>query len=109
MQRRRLPSPIPNTDFDQKVFRGFFRVFHKHIEIVVPIEHACIQQFVLKLVPRSVFVCGHQFVVRIFPLRIFVQVLHVGMGRRAVQVEVILFHILAVVPFAVGQSKQPFF
>ena len=29
------------------------------------------------------------------------------MGRRAVEVEVVLLHILAVVPLAVGQSEEP--
>jgi hypothetical protein len=39
-------------------------------------------------------------------LRIFVQILHVRVRRRAIQVEVILFDILAVVAFAVGQAEE---
>jgi hypothetical protein len=42
-----------------------------------------------------------QVAVREFSLRILVQVLHVGMGRGAIQVEVILFDILTVVALAV--------
>src|SRR5262249_6087459 len=36
-----------------------------------------------------------------------VEILHVGMRRGAVQVEVVLLHILTVVALAVGQPKQP--
>ena len=42
-------------------------------------------------------------------LRILVQVLHVGVGRRIVEVEVIFFDILAMVAFAVCQAKEALF
>src|SRR5277367_2498757 len=45
--------------------------------------------------------------VRKLPLRILVQVLHVRMGRRAVEVEVVFLDILTVIAFAVGQAEQP--
>src|SRR3989442_15037093 len=38
---------------------------------------------------------------------ILVEVLHVRVGRRRVEVEVVLLDVLAVVPLAVGQSEQP--
>src|SRR5262249_2795374 len=41
-------------------------------------------------------------------LRILVQVLHVRMGRSAVEVEVVLLDVLPVVTFAVGQPKETF-
>ena len=40
-------------------------------------------------------------------LRILVEVLHVRVGRRAVEVEVVLLDVLAVVALAVGQAEQP--
>src|SRR5262249_42250917 len=40
---------------------------------------------------------------------IFVEVLHVGVSRGAIEVEVILFDILTMIPFTVRQPKQPFF
>jgi len=39
--------------------------------------------------------------------RYLVEVLHIGMGRRAVQVEVVLLDVLAVIPLGVGQPEQP--
>src|SRR5262249_34897115 len=39
-------------------------------------------------------------------VRILVEVLHVRMGRRAVEVEVVLLHVLAVIAFAVGQPEE---
>ena len=40
-------------------------------------------------------------------LRILVEVLHVRVGRRAVEVEVVLLDVLAVIALAVGQAEQP--
>ena len=39
-------------------------------------------------------------------LRILVQVLHVGMGGRAVEVEVVFFNVFAVVGLAVRQAEH---
>jgi len=44
--------------------------------------------------------------VRELPLRVLVEVLHVGVGRRRVEVEVVLLDVLAVVPLAVGEAEQ---
>src|SRR5580658_2691038 len=41
-------------------------------------------------------------------MRVLVEELHVGVRRRAVEVEVVLLHILAVVALAVSQAKEPF-
>ena len=46
--------------------------------------------------------------VGVLPLRVLVEVLHVGVGRRGVEVEVVLLDVLAVVALAVGQAEQPF-
>src|SRR5262249_13843761 len=42
-------------------------------------------------------------------LGILVQAFHVRVGRGAVEVEVVLLHVLAVVALAVGQPEQPLF
>src|SRR5215472_8616295 len=49
-----------------------------------------------------------QIAIGVFTLGIFVQVLHVRVGRRAVDVEVIFLDVFAVVAFAVGKSKHAF-
>jgi hypothetical protein len=40
-------------------------------------------------------------------LRIFIQVLHIGVGRCAIEVEIIFLDVFAVIALAVGQAKQP--
>src|SRR5208283_1165722 len=45
----------------------------------------------------------------ILPLGILVQVLHVGVGGGAVDVEVIFLYVFAMVSFAIGQSEQALF
>src|SRR5260370_1867761 len=57
--------------------------------------------------PAAATVRVEEICVRKLPLRIVVQVLHVRMGGRAVEVEVVFLDILAVVAFAVGQAEQP--
>src|SRR5260221_5991300 len=42
-------------------------------------------------------------------LRVFVERLHVRMGRRVVEKEVVFLHILPVVALGVRQTKEPFF
>ena len=42
-------------------------------------------------------------------MRILVQILHVRVSRCAIEVEVVLFHVLAMVAFAVGQPEEPLF
>src|SRR5262245_55334595 len=50
-----------------------------------------------------------ELVIRVGQLRILIQVFHIGMGRVAINLELILLHILAVVAFAIGQTKQTLF
>ena len=40
-------------------------------------------------------------------MRVFVEVLHIRVGRRAVEIEVVFLDVLAVVTLAVGQAEQP--
>ena len=44
--------------------------------------------------------------IREFGLRILVEVLHVGVGRRAVEIEVALFHILSVISLLAGDAEK---
>ncbi len=42
-------------------------------------------------------------------MRIFVQILHVRVRRRRIEIEVILLHILAMVAFVARQAEHAFF
>src|SRR5260370_25874371 len=109
MQRSGFGSAVECADLDQDGLWRVFGIFHEHVEVAVAFEDTCVQKLVFHFGPRTSFACSNQVIIRESRLRIFVQVLHVGMGRRAVKVEVILFDILTMVAFAVGQPKQAFF
>ena len=108
MQFGRFRSPVGRRDLHQDVFRTGFGVLHEDVEVAVVIEDAGVEEFILHLVAVAPAVRLHQVGVGKGRLRVLVEVLHVRVGRRAVEVEVVLLHILAVVALAVGQSEEPF-
>jgi hypothetical protein len=93
---------------NEDVFRALLRVLHEDVKIPIVIEHAGIEQLVLELFPRSSPVPFDQVPVGILP-RVLVEVLHVRVGRRAVEVEVVLLDVLAMVRLTVGESEQALF
>ena len=103
---RRVRSAVLDRDLDEDVFGRGLGVFDEHVEVAVLIEHARIEQLVLELRAPALLVRLDDVLVRVGCLRILVQVLHVRVRGRGVDVEVVLLHVLAVVAFAVRQSKQ---
>ncbi len=103
----RFRPAIVHGDPDEHVFRAFLGVFHEHVEIAVVVKHARIEQLVLELLPRPSPVRLDQVAVGKLPLRILVQILHVGVRGRAVEVEIVLLHVLPMVRLAVGEPVQP--
>ena len=109
MDFRGLGTPIVDADLDQDILGRFLGVFHEHVEVTVLVEDAGVDQFVLGFLAASAAVGEHQLIIRIGGLRILVEVLHVGMGRRGIQVEVVLLEVLAVIALAVGQPERALF
>ncbi len=105
MNRRRIWPPIRYANPDQQIFRLAFAYFHNDIKVSALVENARIDQLVLSIVFGSPLIFVNQLCVRKFGLRVFVQILHVGMSWRIVQVKVILFHVLAMVSFVTIQSQ----
>ena len=106
VQRRRLRTPVGDGDLDQDVFGRGLRVLHEHVEVAVVVEDAGIEQLVLEVGPAAPLVGRDDVVVGIGRLRVLVEILHVRVRRRRVEVEVVLLDVLAVVPLAVGQAEQ---
>src|SRR5262249_45294749 len=75
----------------------------------VVVENAGVEQFVLELFAGPTSVRSHQFVIGVGALRILVEVLHVRVGGRAIYIEVVLLHVLAVIALAVGQAEKTLF
>ena len=99
-------AAVVDGDLDQDVFGRLLGILHEHVEVAVLVEHARIEQFVLELVPAAAAAGLDKVGIRERRLRILVEVLHVRMGRRAVEVEVVLLDVLAVIALAVGQAEQ---
>src|SRR5215831_3478335 len=107
MNWRCFRATVTDADADEYVFCLDLGVLNHHIEIAPLVEDTGVDQLILheEFAPPAVLL--DQLTVRVFRLRILIEILHVGMGRRVVQVVVVLLDVLAVVAFAVGQTEQP--
>ena len=79
----------------------------EHVPVAVLVEDAGVEQLVLELGLRAAPVLRHQLSVGVLRLRVLVEHLHVRVGRRAVEIEVVLLDVLAVIPLAVGEAEHP--
>ena len=109
MQHRGVWASIPSRDFHQDVARLALRVLDEDIEISVLSEYAGIEQFVFWLVAAAARIFANQSGIGKRALGVLVEHLQIGMRRRRVQVEVMLFDVLAVVSFGVRQAEQTLF
>ena len=109
VKRSSLAAAVRRTDPDEHVFRRSLGIFHEYIEIPVFVEHAGIEQLVLEVLPRPPAVSLPQIPIRKRPLRILVQVLHVRVRRRRVQVEVIFLDVFPVVALRIRKTEGTLF
>src|SRR5215813_13628039 len=100
-------SAIGYADLDQHVCRRGFCVLDEYVEIPVFIEYAGVEQFVFGSCLTAAPVGLYQIQIRIFILGIFIQILHIRVGRGAVEVIVILLDVLPVIGLAIGQAVHP--
>src|SRR5271157_867218 len=106
--RGRLGAAVAHRDPDQDVLRCGLSVLDEDVEVPVAGEHAGIEKLVLLLQPAALLVSGTQVVVREGSLGVLVQIPHVRMGRRAVEIEVVLLDVLPMVALAVGEAEESF-
>jgi hypothetical protein len=96
------------ADANEDVLRPRLRVFDEHVEVAVVRKDPGVEELVLGVESTASLVGFHQITVRVRTLRILVQILHVRVRGRAVEVEVVLLDVLSVISLAVGQAEQPF-
>src|SRR5215467_2009349 len=89
-QLRGFWPAIRDTDFDQDVLRGRLRIFDEDVEVPVLTEDARVDELELSFSSPSPPILLDELLVGKRSLGIFVQVLHVGVGWRRIQVEVAL-------------------
>ncbi len=102
MDGRSLRAAIEDAYFDQHIFRFGFGVLDKYIKIAIIVKNPRINELVLRLFKGTFAVCLHQIGIWVRPLRIFVQIFHIGMRWGAIEVEIVLFYVLAVVALTIG-------
>src|SRR5262245_9291489 len=102
-------TAVAGRDLYQNILRRLFGILDEHIEVAVVVEDTGVEKLILHLGATAAPVGLHQVGVGKSRLRVLVEKLHVGVGRRRVEVEVVLFDVLAVVGFAVGQAKKALF
>jgi hypothetical protein len=106
VQLGRFRAAVVDGNLDQDVLGGLFGILHEHVEVAILVEHAGINQFIFQLVPSPATAGLDKVSVRKCRLWILVEILHVRVGRSAVEVEVVLLDILSVIALAVGQPEQ---
>ena len=105
VNRRRFVATVHDGDAAQDVFRGRLGILDEDVEVAMVREGAGVDQLVLRLAAAAAPVLLHEFRVRERPMRILVEVFHVGVRRSAVQIEVVLLDVLAVVAFVARQPE----
>jgi hypothetical protein len=103
----RLLSAVVDGHADQEVLRALLRIFEEDVEVAVVVEDPGVEELVFEFLPRPLPVRVQEVPVGELALRVFVEVLHVRMGRRGVDVEVVLLDVFSVVPLAVGEAEHP--
>ena len=95
------------TVIEIRCLRRRLGILHEDVEIAVLVKYAGIEQFVFHVVARAARFVAPDLVGK-RGLRILVQIFHVGVRRRAVEIKIVLFDILAMIAFAVGQAEESF-
>src|ERR1044071_9228672 len=97
MECCRFRAAIENLDLYAYIFRRCFGILYKNIEIFILIKGPCIEKFVLQPTSAAPAVLFNKVPIWILGLWIFVEVFHVRMGRRTIEIEVVLFYILTMI------------
>ncbi len=104
-----LRPVIHDLNTDAQIFRRRFGILDAHVEIPVLVEDTAVDQFELRIMAPSAAILLDQPGIGERCLRVLVQIFHVGMRRRRIEVEIVLLHILPVIAFVAGESEDSFF
>ena len=102
----RVGPAIVGRELDEDVLRRFLGILDEHVEVAVLVEDTGIEQLILELAFPPPPIRFQQVGIGECRLGILIQVLHVRVRRRAIQVEVVFLDVLAVIALAVGEPEQ---
>src|SRR5262249_54378312 len=103
---RSLRPTVRDSDLDQNVLDIDLRIFHEDIKVSVIVENSGVEQFEFRLILSTSPVFVDQSCIWEFSLRVLVQVPHVRVRRRAVEIEVVLLDVFSVIAFVPRQSED---
>src|SRR5215510_12608484 len=109
MDWSRFRTTIAHFDAYADIFRAGLGILDKDVKIALRIEDARIEQFILPLIMAPLSTLLDELLIGIGLLRIFIEILHIGMRWRGVEIEIVLLHILAMIGLRRDQAKQPLF
>src|SRR5262249_18100887 len=104
-----IGTAISGSDADKQIIRCDLAVFNHNIEVAIVIEDAGVEQFKLRILTGTSRVLLYKPLVREGSLRILVEILHVGVGRRVIEVVVALLHIFSMIALRTSEAEEPFF
>ena len=104
-----LSSAIGYVDVNGDVLLVVLGISNMNVEVFIVVENSRVEYFIFWILPGSLHVHLAQFVIGEFVLRIFVQVFHVVMRRKIVEVIVEFLHIFAMISLAVSETEESFF
>ena len=99
MERCGVGPAVVRGDPDRQVLRIGLGVLDEDVEVAIAIEYPGIEQLVLGTLSGAALVVLDELAIRKRGLRILVEQAHVRVGRRVVDVEIVLLHVLAVIAF----------
>ena len=109
MQGRCFGPAIRCRNANANIFDVGLGVLNKDIEVAVLLEDPGIQQLVFGIKLAAPAALGDQRRIGILALGILVQILHVGVRRSVVEVEIALLDVFAVVALVAAHAEEPFF
>ena len=109
VQGSRLRTTIPGNNTEEQLVFIFLCGFNEDVPISIVIKDARIDKLILPVSFAAFGVFSDEILVGELALRVLVEIFHVGMRRRVVEVEVSFFDALPVIPLWVREAEQSFF
>src|SRR5690606_32940674 len=108
MDRRGFRPAVYGRDLNANIVGIGLCIFDKKIKIAVFVKNAGVDEFefIVGFCPACVLFVK-QFIGR-FGLRVFVEVFHMGMRRRVVQIVIAFLYVFAVIALRPAQAEEAF-
>src|SRR4030095_12416247 len=107
MKGRGIRSAVGDRDANQQIVRRCLRILGDDVEVAVLLEDSGVDELELGITAAAPLVLLDEPRVGKLTLGILVETLHVGVGRRRVEIEVVVLDVLAVIPLGASEAEHP--